>query len=168
MASSSIFTANESKLGIILFFFLGLQVQHMEAPRLGIELELQLLAYVTATAILDLSPIFNLRHRSRQHSILNPLSEVRDRTPASSWILARLVTTEPQWELPRASFFVYLFLFVFGHAEGMWRFPGQGSKVRHSSDTSHFSDNTPQGNSQGQLKSSYRFTPTSSAFLFHF
>jgi len=30
------------------FFFLGLYLQHMEVPRLGVELELQLLAYVTA------------------------------------------------------------------------------------------------------------------------
>ena len=33
------------------FLFLGLQVQHMEeAPRLGVESELQLPAYTTATA----------------------------------------------------------------------------------------------------------------------
>ena len=32
-------------------------------------------------------------------------------------------------------------LFVFGHAHGMWKFPGQGSNTQHSSDTSHCSDN---------------------------
>ena len=32
------------------FFFLGLYPQHMEVPRLGIELELQPPAYATATA----------------------------------------------------------------------------------------------------------------------
>ena len=31
------------------FHFLGLCLQHMEVPRLGIESELQLLAYTTAT-----------------------------------------------------------------------------------------------------------------------
>ena len=36
-------------------FFLGPQLQHMEFPRLGVELELQLLAYTTATAMQDLS-----------------------------------------------------------------------------------------------------------------
>ena len=32
------------------FFFLGSHLQHMEVPRLGVELELQLPAYATATA----------------------------------------------------------------------------------------------------------------------
>ena len=32
------------------FFFLGPHPLHMEVPRLGVELELQLPAYVTATA----------------------------------------------------------------------------------------------------------------------
>ena len=35
------------------FVFLGLNLQHMEVPRLGIESELQLLAYTTATATQD-------------------------------------------------------------------------------------------------------------------
>ena len=35
------------------FFFLGLHQQHMEVPRLGVESELQLSAYATAT--LDLT-----------------------------------------------------------------------------------------------------------------
>ena len=36
---------------IYFFFpsFLGLHPRHMEIPRLGVELELQLLAYITAT-----------------------------------------------------------------------------------------------------------------------
>ena len=36
-----------------LFSFLGLYLQHLEVPRLQIECELQLLAYVTATATPD-------------------------------------------------------------------------------------------------------------------
>ena len=36
--------------------------------------------YLTATAIWDLSHIFNLHHSSWQQQILNPLSEARDRT----------------------------------------------------------------------------------------
>ena len=36
-----------------LNFFLGLHPQHMEFPRLGVEWELQLLAYTTATATQD-------------------------------------------------------------------------------------------------------------------
>ena len=47
---------------IILFFYLGLNLQHNDTPRLVFELELQPLAYATATAT------------------LNPLSEARDQT----------------------------------------------------------------------------------------
>ena len=35
------------------FFFLGLNLWHMEVPRLGVQFELQLLAYTTATATSD-------------------------------------------------------------------------------------------------------------------
>ena len=35
------------------FFFLWLHLLHMEVPRLGVELELQLLACTTATGTLD-------------------------------------------------------------------------------------------------------------------
>ena len=52
----------------------------MEVPRLGVELELQLPAYSTATATWDLSPVFNLHRSSWKRQILNPLSEARDRT----------------------------------------------------------------------------------------
>ena len=37
--------------GIFLCVFLGLHTQHMEVPRLGVQLELQLWAYATATAM---------------------------------------------------------------------------------------------------------------------
>ena len=52
----------------------------MEIPRLWVELELQLLAYTTATAMQNLSCICDLHHSSRQRQILNPLSQARDRT----------------------------------------------------------------------------------------
>ena len=39
------------------FFFLGPHLWHMEVPRLGLESELQLPAYTTATATRDLSHI---------------------------------------------------------------------------------------------------------------
>ena len=48
----------------------------MEAPRLEVESELQLLAYATATR--NPSCICNLHHSSQQHQTLNPLSEARD------------------------------------------------------------------------------------------
>ena len=61
-------------------FFLRWHLWHMEVPRPGVELELQLPAYATVTAMQDLSHVCNLHHSSRQHQILNPLSEARDRT----------------------------------------------------------------------------------------
>ena len=49
-------------------------------PRLGVELELQLLAYTTATATQDPSRICDLHHSSWQCQTPNPLSEARDWT----------------------------------------------------------------------------------------
>ena len=63
----------------------------MEVPRLGVESELELLAYTTATATQVLSCLCDLHHSSRQCRILNPLSKVRDGTPESLWILVRFV-----------------------------------------------------------------------------
>ena len=59
-------------------FFGGQHLQHMEVPRLGVESELQLPAYATATAMQDLSHICDLYHSSWQRRIPNPLSEARD------------------------------------------------------------------------------------------
>ena len=66
----------------------------MEVPRLGVELELQLPAYTTATATPDPSHVYDLHHSSWQHQNLNPLSKARDQT----WVV-RVITAEPQWEL---------------------------------------------------------------------
>ena len=52
----------------------------MEVPRLGIESELQLPAYTTATAMQDPIPACDLHHSSQQHWTFNPLSEARDGT----------------------------------------------------------------------------------------
>ena len=52
----------------------------MEGPRLGVKLELQLLAYTTAITTQDPSHICDLHHSSRQCWILNPLSEARNQT----------------------------------------------------------------------------------------
>ena len=52
----------------------------MEVPRLGVESELQLPAYTTATATPDPSFICDLHHSSGQGRILSPLSEARDGT----------------------------------------------------------------------------------------
>ena len=83
-----------------VFVFLGLQPRHMwhmEVPRIEAELERQLLAYATATAMPDPSQIYDLNHSSWQRGILNPLSEAGGRGVVS-WVLVGFVTTEPQQE----------------------------------------------------------------------
>ena len=61
-------------------FFLGLNLQHMEGLRLGVESELQLPAYTTAMVTRDPGLVCDLHHSSRQHRILNSLSEAGDWT----------------------------------------------------------------------------------------
>ena len=53
-------------------------MRYMKVSRLGVELELQLLASATATAMHDPSHICNLHHSSVQRWILNPRNEARD------------------------------------------------------------------------------------------
>ena len=74
---------------VFIFFFLLPYLWHMEVPRLGFQLELQLPAYTTATP--DPSCICDPRHSLQQHRILSPLGEATDRT--------HILTAEPQWEL---------------------------------------------------------------------
>ena len=52
----------------------------MEVLRLGVESELQPLAYAAATGVQDPSHVCDLHHSSQQCQILNPLSEARDQT----------------------------------------------------------------------------------------
>ena len=59
-------------------FFLGPHPWHVEFPRLGVVLELQLPA--TAIAMQGLSHVCELHHSSWQCQILNPLSKARDWT----------------------------------------------------------------------------------------
>ena len=65
------------------FVFLGLHLWNMEVPRVGVESELQLPAYATATAMWDPNRVCDLHHSSRQHWIFNPLSRGRD----CPWVL---------------------------------------------------------------------------------
>ena len=63
----------------------------MEVPKLGVQLELQMVDSATATAMLDVSHVCDL-HRSSQLRLklnLNPLSKVRERTCIfmdTSWV----------------------------------------------------------------------------------
>ena len=75
----------------------------MEVPSLGVELELQLPAYTTATAVQDLSRVCDLYHSSRQCQIPDPLSEARDRTYILMHIIG-LVSASPQWKLQSSLF----------------------------------------------------------------
>ena len=52
----------------------------MEVLRVGVQSELYLLAYTTATATQDLSRVCDLHHSSQWCQILNPLSKARNRT----------------------------------------------------------------------------------------
>ena len=71
----------------------------MEGPRLGVESDLQLPAYTTATTTQDLSCFCHLHHSSWQCGTLNKLSEARNRTcnlMVPSQIRFRCTTGTPQ------------------------------------------------------------------------
>ena len=68
------------------FCFIGPHLWHMEVPRLGVESELQLLAYTTATATPDLSHLCNLHCSLQQHWSLTHWVKPGIE-PESSWTL---------------------------------------------------------------------------------
>ena len=70
----------------------------MEVPRLRVEWELQLPAYITTTAKQDPSQVCDLHHSSWQHRILNPPSKARDQTCVLV-DTSQIHAAEPQWEL---------------------------------------------------------------------
>ena len=79
----------------LFFCFLGPHLWHMEAPRLGVKLGYSCWPTPTATAMPDLSHIFDLHHSSLKCSILNPLSKARDWTCIlmdTSWICFHCTT----------------------------------------------------------------------------
>ena len=81
LSVASFATIFSDSVGCLLFCFVLLfraTPVHMEVPRIEIELELQLSAYSTNTAMPDLSHICSLHHSSQQCQILNPLSKARD------------------------------------------------------------------------------------------
>ena len=71
------------------FFLFRAAPWHVEVPRLGVESELQLLAYTTPKATPDPSCICGVYHSSGQHQILNLLNEARGQTHIlmdTSWV----------------------------------------------------------------------------------
>ena len=104
-------------LFIYLFIYiLGLRFWHMEIPRLGVESELQLLTYTTATSMWGPSHVGDLRHGSQQHRIPNPLNEVRDETGIlmdTSRIHCHWATTgTPAWFFCFVLFCFFLFFLI--------------------------------------------------------
>ena len=65
---------------LFIYLFLGSHPQHMEVLSLGVQTELQLPDYITATAAPDPSHICGLHHSSQQCGIRNALSRARDQT----------------------------------------------------------------------------------------
>ena len=105
----------------------------MEVLRLGIESELKLPAYTTATATQDPSHICNLHHSSCQHQIFNSLSRARDQTcilTSTSQVRYHWTTTE----IPNQYFFFFL---LFWPPHGIWKFLSQGSNPSGSYDIRH-------------------------------
>ena len=112
-------------LFVCLFVFLGPHPRHMEVPRLGVKLELQLLAYTTATTMPDPSRVCSLHHGSQQCWILNPLSGARDWTCGlmdTSWVcyhwamaetpIVRFLTrTRAGTPEPPSLFYLYKFIY---------------------------------------------------------
>ena len=124
-------------------------MQHAEVPRLVVEPELQLPAYITATATWDQVCICDLQHSSQQCWILNLLSEARDRTRilmATSWVHNPL---SHEGKSKGLSFgvrkdpfkFSFSFYFISGYISVMWKFPDQESNLHHRSQPSNYSDN---------------------------
>ena len=84
-------------------FFLWLPLWYMEVPRLGVEWETQLPAYITTTATQDSSSVCDLHHSSWQSQLLNPLSEARNQTSIlmdTSQIHFRWAWWELPWRAP--------------------------------------------------------------------
>ena len=78
----------------------------MEIPEPGVELELQLLAFATATATPDVNHICDLGWRLQQHQIFNPLSEAGDQTRILRKTRLGSELDEPQRELPNRFTFI--------------------------------------------------------------
>ena len=81
------------------FVFLGQHPQHLEVSRLGVQSELQPLAYTRVTAKPRSGRVCDLHYSSWQHWILTPLIEARDRTYVLMDASQVSLTTEPPWEL---------------------------------------------------------------------
>ena len=91
-----------------LFIYLLFRVHllHIKVSRLGVES-----AYTTATALGDLSYVYNLHHSSANAGFLTHWVGLGIK-PASSWILVGFIITEPQQELWRIHFWRNMWTFI--------------------------------------------------------
>ena len=107
------------------FCFLGPHPRHMEISRLGVQLELQLPAYTTATAMQNPRCVCDPHHSSWQWQIPNSLGKARDWTcnlMVPSQIHFCHTTMETPWQrllvknmLNRNFFFLALFTGAFSN-----------------------------------------------------
>ena len=84
-------------LFIIIVIFVEPPLSHIEVLWLGVESELQFLAYFTATAKQDPSQVCDLHHSSQQHRSITHLARPGIK-PTISWLLVGFISTVPQWE----------------------------------------------------------------------
>ena len=82
----------------------------MEVPRLGVQLELQLPAYTTATAMWDLNHVCYLHHSSRQCGSLNPLREARGQT---RFLMGDPWNLNQHWKQLFVFYELYFFYFIY-------------------------------------------------------
>ena len=108
----SFFFKGNFKFPFLGGLFLGPYMRHMEVPRLGVEMELQLPAYTTVTAMPDPSHIYKLHQSTQQCWILNPLNGATDQMHVfmdSSQVLYHWATMGT----PSYSHFIFGFLASF-------------------------------------------------------
>ena len=91
------------------FFFLETHLWHREIPRRGVKSELWLPAYATVTTMLVLSCICNLYTTVYGNTGSLTHWERPGIEPMSSWMLVRLISTEPWWELPGTLYYLSLY-----------------------------------------------------------
>ena len=87
---------------IFCFFFLRLHPWHMQVPRLGVKLELQLLAYITAIATWDLSPVCDLHQAHGNARSLTHWARPEIKC-VSSCIPVGFITAKSWRELPQVT-----------------------------------------------------------------
>ena len=124
---------------VCLFCLFRTAPQHMEVHRLGVESELWLPAYTTGTVMQDPSCICDRHHSSRQHQILDPLSEAGDQSPIlidTSWVHYHWATLGA----PDLFFSIYFF---FGLAHGTQKFHWCPFSVPRLKMTLHVSITSP-------------------------